>query len=86
MGFMGFLNLLNLLNHLNLLNLHKPFYAFINGFNHRIGGDDVALCYQVAYLLRICFKDVSILGYVSGGWNYSVGEHHIYGSSRIGVH
>ena len=26
------------------------------------------------------------LGYVSGGWNYSVGEHHIYGSSRIGVH
>jgi len=26
------------------------------------------------------------LGYVSGGWNYTVGEHHIYGSSRIGVH
>jgi len=40
----------------------------------------------VAYLLRICFKDISILGYVSGGWNYQVGEHHIYGSSRIGVH
>jgi|GEM_PF-1487449 len=26
------------------------------------------------------------LGYVTGGWNYQVGEHHIYGSSRIGVH
>jgi|GEM_PF-2047572 len=26
------------------------------------------------------------LGYVLGGWNYQVGEHHIYGSSRIGVH
>ena len=26
------------------------------------------------------------LGYVSGGWNYTVGEHHLYGSSRIGVH
>jgi len=26
------------------------------------------------------------LGYVLGGWNYTVGEHHIYGSSRIGVH
>jgi len=26
------------------------------------------------------------LGYVSGGWNYTVGEHHIYGSARIGVH
>ena len=37
-------------------------------------------------MLRICFKDISILGYVSGGWNYTVGEHHIYGSSRIGVH
>ena len=26
------------------------------------------------------------LGYVTGGWNYQAEEHHIYGSSRIGVH
>src|SRR5690606_20842395 len=26
------------------------------------------------------------LGYSAAGWTYSVGEHHIYGSSRTGVH
>ena len=25
-------------------------------------------------------------GFAFGGWNYEVGEHHIYGSSRVGVH
>ena len=26
------------------------------------------------------------LGFVGGGWSYLAGEHHIYGSSRVGVH
>jgi|GEM_PF-2409318 len=38
-----------------------------------------------AYLLNLKNQLIG-LGYIGAGWNYYASEHHIYGSSRIGVH